>query len=172
MARFLGLDASSGYGRGTQLSCSPTGVAGPAALWYHQALAIEMSSSASHRATRGPSCGRGGGAAAFTEPMLQVKVLYSENIRLDISMIAACPTQYWLPCFGKRTAWCWSCVDWGMGTVQLKGEVQPCCPCPCGVHLSFLLKCTEKSPCSLWSLHLSVKSLKGTPLPLQQDGYR
>lgn len=108
----------------------------------------------------------------FTEPMLQVKVLYSENIRLDISMIAACPTQYWLPCFGKRTAWCWSCVDWGTGTVQLKGEAQPCCPCPCGVHLSFLPKCTEKSPCSLWSLHLSVKSLKGTPLPLQQDGYR
>lgn len=65
MARFLGLDASSGYGRGTQLSCSPTGVAGPAALWYHQALAIEMSSSGSHRATRGPSCGRGGGAAAL-----------------------------------------------------------------------------------------------------------
>lgn len=47
MTRIVGPDASSGYDGGTQLSCSPTSAAGPAALWYHQALAIEMSSSGS-----------------------------------------------------------------------------------------------------------------------------
>lgn len=56
MTRFVGLDASSGYGVGIQLSHSPNGVTGPAALWYHQAVAIEMSSFGSHRAVTGPSC--------------------------------------------------------------------------------------------------------------------
>lgn len=61
----VGSDASSGYGGRTEPSCLPTSVAGPAALWYHQALAIEMSSSESHRTAPGPSCGHNSGAAAL-----------------------------------------------------------------------------------------------------------
>lgn len=54
------------------------------------------------------------------------------------------------------------------GALQLQDKAQVCCPHPSGAHLSFLLKYTGKSPCSLWSSHLSVKSLKSIPLPLQQ----
>lgn len=49
---------------GIQLSHSPNGVTGPAALWYHQAVAIEMSSFGSCRAVTGPSRSYGGAAAA------------------------------------------------------------------------------------------------------------
>lgn len=83
MTRFVGPSASSGYGL-------PTGVVGPAALWYHQALAVGMSSPGSHRAAPGLSCDHGVSAAAL--PMQQAEVLNSDNIRLDFSTIATCPT--------------------------------------------------------------------------------
>ena len=65
VTRFVGLDASSGYGGGMQLSRSPTDVAGPAALWYHQAPTIEISSTGSHRAAPASSRGHGWGATAL-----------------------------------------------------------------------------------------------------------